>query len=400
MRSTTRAILSLTTLAAIACGGQQAAPLSPPPAPPPAETASAAPPPADTTPPPPPKPSLAELIPQTLKGIGDAFNAHDAKKLMSYYADDASFQAYGMPEGHGREDGVKMMQGFFDAVSEVKSAATRVWIKGNIAASELVWSGTMTSDFMGIKASKKPIGASRLHILWFNDDGLVKEVHEYADEAGTLAQMKGAKGAPPVPTVPASPPEVHVGKGTPDEDKLADWAKGLDEVFSKDDVKAVTATMADDADYWLNISGGPATKGKKDMTKELTAWFKAFPDQKWMPTNAWGIDGYAIIEHTLSGTQKGPMGPIPASNKPVSNWHWVDIMQPNADQKMLHGWGFTNLVEMLSQTGAIKPPTEKPQPMATKGDAMKPAVKNDKDTAKGPKADAPKGDAAKEPKKK
>ena len=34
-----------------------------------------------------------------------------------------------------------------------------------------------------------------------------------------------------------------MGKGTPDEDKLADWAKGMDETFSKDDAKAVIAAM-------------------------------------------------------------------------------------------------------------------------------------------------------------
>jgi ketosteroid isomerase-like protein len=407
MQPKTLAALTLTTLALAACGGEQPPPQPPPSVPPPPSTASATPPPVETTPPPPPKPSLTELVPQTLKGVGDAFNAHDAKKVASYYAEDIVVQAYGMPEreGHGRDDVAKATQWVLDLSNDAKSAVTRVWTKGNVAVLEIAWAGTATGDYQGIKASKKPVGQTRVHVVWFNDDGLIKEQHEYGDTVGFIAQLKGAKGAPPAPIVPTSPPEMHAAKGSPEEDKLADWGKSTDEVFSKDDVKAVQ--IADDADYWMNF-GKPATKGKAEMTKELTGWFKAFPDQKWTTTNAWGIDGYAIVEHTVTGTQKGPLGPVPASNKQVMNWHWVDIMQPSADGKLQHGWGFANLAEALLQTGAMKVPTEKPVPVA-KADMTKGAAgKSDKaDAAKGaaPKSDAPKAEHAKpdtdkEPKKK
>jgi ketosteroid isomerase-like protein len=400
MRPTTLTALTLTTLALVACGGEQPAPQPPPTAPPPPATASATPPPADTTPAPPPKPSLAELVPQTLKGIGEAFNARDAKKVATYYTDDVAFQAYGFGEAHGKDELVKQTQMIFDLVGDFKTAPTRIWIKNNVAIEEVVWSGTQAADYMGVKATKKPIGETRILVTFFTDDGLVKEQHDYGDGAGVMSQMKGAKGAPPVPQLPTNAPEVHIAKGTPDEDKLADWGKGLDETFSKDDPKAVAATAADDADYWVNISGQPAKKGK-DLTKDLTAWFKAFPDQKWTTTNAWGIDGFAIVEHTMAGTQKGALGPVAASNKPVSGWHWIDILQPTADQKLQHGWGFANLVEALTQTGAIKPPSEK-APAVAKADAAKSggkAEKSEKADAKAPKADT-KSDAAKDKDKK
>jgi steroid delta-isomerase-like uncharacterized protein len=196
--------------------------------------------------------------------------------------------------------------------------------------------------------------------MWFNDDGLVKEIHQYADGAGIMSQIQGKKGAPAVPALPTNPPQVHVAKGGPDEDKLVDLAKASDDTFSKDDAKAAQALHADDADVWLSF-GGQSMKGKKDITKGLTDWFKSFPDQKWTVTNAWGIDGFAIVEHTLSGTQKGAMGPfLPASNKPVTNWHFVDIIQPTADGKVQHAWIYSNLLEMMAQTGALKKPGDKP----------------------------------------
>ncbi len=373
MRPTTVAAFTLTTLALAACGGSEPAPVAPP-APTAPATASATPPPAPVdTPPPPAKPTLAELVPQALKGIDEAFNAHDAKKLASYFAEDCSVQAYGEPGGHGRDDVAKEIQGMLSTFPDAKSVPTRSWSKGNVAVVEIAWTGTMGGDFMGMKATKKPVGQMRLHVLTFNDDGLVKEMHEYGDDAGLMAQMKGAKGAPPVPVLPTNAPDMHVAKGTPDEDKLADWAKGSDAAFSKDDPKEAAAGMADDSDYWVNISGMPATKGKKELTKELTSWFKAFPDQKWSATNAWGIDGFAIIEHTLSGTQRGPIGPLPASGKPVSDWHWVDVLQPNAEGKVMHGWAYANLAELMMQTGAMKMPGEKPPATAAKPTAIKTA---------------------------
>jgi ketosteroid isomerase-like protein len=288
MRSTIVAVLAATALALPACGGEPPPAPQPPPPPPPAPTASEAPPPPAPTPPaPPPKPALSDLIPQTLQGIGDAFNAHDAQKMASYYTDDAAISAYGEGETHSKGDMAGGIQQLFGAFSDAKSAPDRIWIKDNVAVIELTWTGTMTGEMMGMKASNKPAGEMRLHVMWFNDDGIVKEMHEYGDGAGTMAQMTGRKGAPPVPTLRTNPPEVHVAKATPDEDKLVEWAKASDDTMNKDDAKAVVATLADDADYWLNLGGQPAMKGKKENAAGLAAFFKAFPDQKWTPTNAW-----------------------------------------------------------------------------------------------------------------
>lgn len=348
------------TLAIAACAAETP-PAQPPPVPPPASAASAAPPaPVDTTPPPPPKPTLAELIPPALKGIGEAFNAHDGKVIAGYFTEDAVTSAYGEPEAHGRDELTKGMTRLFDTFGDSKSAPLRVWIKGNVAIVESAWAGTMTGDFMGMKATKKPAGQLRVDVMWFNDDGLVKEMHEYGDDAGLLAQMGGKKAAPAVPVLPTNMPDVHLAKGTPDEDKLADWAKGADVAFSQDDPKALVAAIADDGDEWINFSGGPAMKGKKEIGKGLEGFFKTFPDQKWTTVNAWGIDGFAIVEHTMTGTQKGPLGPLPASKKEVKDWHWLDIMQPSADGKLQHGWGYANLLEVMQAAGPLKEPAARP----------------------------------------
>lgn len=366
MRSTIIAALTVVTLGLAACGGEepQPAPPAPPPPPPPAETASAAP--TDTTPPaPPPKPALADVIPQTLKTMGDGFNAHDAQKMASAFTDDAVVNAYGEGETHSKADMTNGMQQFFQTFGDAKSAATRVWIKGNVAAAEIVWTGTMTGDMMGMKATNKPVGGTRLHIMWFNDDGLIKEMHEYGDDASTMMQMMGKKGAAPVPTLPTNPPEVHTAKGTPDEDKLADWGKSISDTWSKDDAKATAALWADDGDMWMN-DGSPLIKGGKAVTKMVGVLYKAVPDMKDSVSNSWGIDGFAVVEHVVTGTDKGRMGPIPATGKQITGWHMVDILQPSADNKVMHDWGYANTNEMLGEIGQLKAPgAEGAKPAAT-----------------------------------
>jgi predicted ester cyclase len=363
MRSTIIAALAAVTLGLAACGGEEPQPVPPPPPPPPPQaTASAAP--TETAPPaPPPKPALADVIPQTLKTINDAFNAHDAQKMATAFTDDAAIYAYGEGETHSKGDMANGMQQFFQTFGDAKSAATRVWIKGNVAVMELVWAGTMTGDMMGMKATNKPVGGTRLHIMTFNDDGLVKEMHEYGDDSSTMMQMMAKKGAAPVPTIPTNPPEIHVAKGTPDEDKLADWGKSLADTFSKDDAKATAALWADDGDMAMG-DGSPATKGKKAIEKSVTGVYKTMPDLKDTVSNSWGIDGFAIVEHAISGTQKGAMGPIPATGKSVNGWHMVDILQPSADNKIKHDWGYANTNELLAQLGQLKVPGGEKAPKA------------------------------------
>jgi steroid delta-isomerase-like uncharacterized protein len=314
-------------------------------------------------------------MPQAVKGTGEAFNAHDAQKFASFYTDDATVVTYGNGETHSKGDVQTQMASLFAGFPDSKTAVDRVWMKGNVAVLEISWTGTLTNEFMGIKPNNKAAGGRRVHVAFFNDDGLIKEEHQYADGAGVLAQLTGKKGAPPAPVLRTNPPEVHIGKSTPDEDKLVDWAKANDDLFSKADAKGILAATASDGDVWINF-GGPAMKGK-DLEKGLTGWLKAFPDQKWTVNNAWGIDGFAIVEHTMTGTQKGALGPVPASNKGVKDWHWIEISQPTADGKMQHDWSFANLNEALAQTGAFKAPGEKPAaaaPAGAKAGAKAPAA--------------------------
>lgn len=381
MRTTTTAAVLASLCASFAlsaCGGEE--PMPPQPPPPPSAAPAPLPPAASTTeapPPPPPKPTLADLVPQTLKNIGDAINAHDSAKFAANFTDDVTADIYGMGHVTGRSDYGKMLQGHLDAFGDIKCAHARVWTKDSVAILEETCAGSMTGDFMGMKATKKPVGHNSLIVAWFNDDGLVKQVHEYFDGPGMMMQMRGDKMAPPVPTLPSGPTEMHTYKGAAD-DKLVDLAKTVNDTFNKNDVKAIDAWLTPDADVTFFFAGGKHLSGKE--LRDFSAGFiKAAPQAKWSIANAWGIDGYLVMERTVEGIMKGRLGPMPPTNKSFTN-HVGEIMQPTAGGKLQHGWVYGNMAEMMPPPpppGAAPPPPPKPaapKPAAPKPTAPKPTA--------------------------
>jgi len=147
--------------------------------------------------------------------------------------------------------------------------------------------------------------------------------------------------------------------------------------------------------------------GKAEAKKFYQSFAKAFPDGKMGIDTIFSVDEFTIAETTVTGTHKGPLGPLKATNKPVS-LHGVDIMTIK-DGKIQLGTGYSNSVELLAQTGLLPKPKAaktdvKPEgdkkPAADKGAEKKPAEKAEKSdkapAAKSekpaPKADAPKGD--------
>jgi hypothetical protein len=173
---------------------------------------------------------------------------------------------------------------------------------------------------------------------------------------GMMAQMKGAKDAPEVPAVPTTT-EMHAAKNSPDEDKLVDWLKADNDVFNKDDAKAVSGLFAADGDVTFFFMGGKVIKAGKELDKFHGDFLRAVPKAQFSIVNAWGIDGFVVAERTISGTQKGRLGPLPASNKDIT-LHVGEVFLPTADGKVSHAWAFGNMGELAP------PPSAKAAPAA------------------------------------
>ncbi|MGH7284848.1 MAG: ester cyclase [Polyangiaceae bacterium] len=349
------ALMAIGVLAAACGGGDEAAKQVQQPPPPPVA--------ADTTPAPtttvatpaPAKPTLAELQATALKTIADAMNAHDAAKFVSAYTDDVSSNQFGMPPVASKADLQKNIQMYFDTYKDMKFWVTRTWTKNDVVATEWGWSGTDTGGFMGAKPTEKPAGSMGMTVAWFTPDGLIKKEDRYVDLPTSMTQLGLAKGkAKPVPTM-ATSVEAHVAKGTADEDKQVDWAKAIYTSMDTHKSADFLGALDDNSDFMDASAATPAPmKGKAEAKKFFDMWTKAFPDSKTTLNNVMSVENFVIVESEMTATQKGPIGPIAATKKPV-DIHSVDVYQV-ANGKMIHGWSYSNSGELMMQIGVMKAP--------------------------------------------
>lgn len=337
-----------------ACGGDEVKPQPAVPQP----VVTTTPPPVEPAPPPPkeePKPSLAELQKKSSEGIGMALNAHDAKKVASFYTDTAIVKLPGMPDIVGRDAIAAMWQRSFDAVSNAKSMASRVFVKGDVVVAEWAWAGTHSGDMMGVKATEKPVGALGADVMWFTPEGLVKEQHTYFDMSTIMSQIGASKQkGRAAPAIPTSAPQVVVSLNGVEETKNVETVNKMWAAFEKKSDADFVASVTDDL-TWDDLTMPEAMKGKAAGKKFFAEITKAFPDLKSTPANAWGIGDFVVAEGVMTGTQKGAFMGIPATKKAI-NLHGLDIVQFNKEGKVVKGTSYGNGFEMATQLGLVPPP--------------------------------------------
>ena len=349
MRSITFGLAAALVL--VACGGEEVKPAQTP-------VATTAPPPATVEPvveaPKAPAPSLAELQKKTSEGLGLAINAHDAKKIASFYTETAVVKSAGMPDITGRDAIAADWQKRFEMMPTAKSMASRLFVKGDVVVAEWSLAGTHSNEMMGVKATEKPIGAMGADVMWFTPEGLIKEQHTYLDMGTIMSQIGASKAkARPVPALPTGTPIVVTSSNGADEGKNVEAATKMFNAFEKKSDADFLGGAADDI-TWDDMTQPEASKGKAAAKKYFTAMTTAFPDVKSSTTNAWGVGDFVVAEGTLSGTHKAAFFGIQPTKKQI-NLHGLDIIQFK-DGKIVSGRSYGNGAEMMTQLGLMPTP--------------------------------------------
>jgi steroid delta-isomerase-like uncharacterized protein len=349
--------------ALVACGGGEEVP---PPKAPEAPAVATTPAPAPTEAPKEeskPKESLAELQQKTMKGLVEATNAHDAKKLAGFYAEGGVVKIAGAPaDSSGREAIAQSWQKLFDAFKDYTTAPSRVFVKGDVAVVEWAFNGTHTGDLWGIKASEKKVGAQGVDVLWFTPEGQIKEHHVYYDGGTILSQIGLSKQkARPVPALAGSP-QVVTSSGAAEETKNVEVAKAMTTAMDAKKEADWLATMTDTLE-WDDMSQPQTAKGKAEAKKYFKEFTTAFPDVKTTDANVWGVGDFVITETSWTGTHKATFFGIPATKKSVTVKS-LEIAQYK-DGKLAKGWSYSNGADFMQQLGlAPKPGDAKADPKA------------------------------------
>lgn len=139
------------------------------------------------------KPALADVQKKILAAYSEAMVGNDAKKLAAFYTDDAVVNMAGMPEVKGRDAIEKMNAEWHAAFPHEKFGFTRVWMKNDVVISEWAAIGEHAGDFMGVKATNKPMSLMGLTISWTDESGKIKKQNIYADTGSVMAQIGAAK---------------------------------------------------------------------------------------------------------------------------------------------------------------------------------------------------------------
>ncbi|MEZ4295556.1 MAG: ester cyclase [Polyangiaceae bacterium] len=353
-----RGLLLATGLLLSACGAEPD--IVPGPKPPPPGTAAPVTAPSATTsaatPIPPERPPLVDLQRAALTKMVAAFAAHDAKAVAALYTPGVVSGSPG-PTGWDEEEGARAVEeshkALFAAFPDMKWLSPRAYILGDVAIQEWISNGTHTGDLGSMKASGKPTGMHGISVYVFDQDGLIRKDDTYFD-AATIARQTGSLPGPAraVPTLPSPDTTlVTAAAGTPEEAKRADAARAMYAAFAGKDESAFLATLAPEVVH--RAYSAPAdTTGHKAAAEGYRAMHKAFPDLAVSPSKVWSVGDRVIAAVVTTGTQKGALGPIKPTGKPVT-LHSLDVLTFTADGKVATIDSYSSSLELLGQLGAI-----------------------------------------------
>jgi steroid delta-isomerase-like uncharacterized protein len=315
------------------------------------------------------KTSLADLEKKALADWYSAFNAHDAKKLASLYAADALSARTGPGGWETKEGPAGVEKGFvplFTAFPDLKAAAVRVLQKNDLLVVEWAASGTNSGELNG-PATNKKAAIYGCDVFWFNEAGAIKRQESFHDDTTMLQQIGKMPGkARDLAVLPDKDAEWIVAAGTPEEDALVEKMKSTwPATWNKRDAKAYDAVLNDDSEH-NDITIPTRTKGRAALLKEFTSISKALPDMVTTIDKAWAFAPNIVVsEITFTGTMKGPLRTLKATNKPVTI-HALEIDELKAG-KIQKGTTYSNGLELLAELNMLpKPGSPKGAPAAEK----------------------------------
>jgi ketosteroid isomerase-like protein len=113
-----------------------------------------------------------DVTTETLARLADAFNAHDADAVMSFFAEDCEMLAPRGPDPWGRrltgrQEVREGVQSRFDGLPDVHYGDGRHWVAGNRGCSEWLLTGTTTDG--------QEVEVRGCDLFEFRDDKIVRK---------------------------------------------------------------------------------------------------------------------------------------------------------------------------------------------------------------------------------
>ena len=282
---------------------------------------------------PPPPPRVAPSAKQ-LAALADAMTAHDAKRYAALFDEHGVRRHRPHPDSVGRDAIAADVQAMFDAVPDARLAFARAWLTGgSTIVATWVWTGTD-------KATHRAVGLEGVAIADFTDDGLVRELRDYFDDATLRAQVDPAAPAGSFRAPAALRESLAVVSPAADD---ASARAAVAPLYVALDAKQRDAVLAffSEASTLDDNTAPRAARGLAAAQDLFTSEVATFPDFTQLPLDhQWAVGGTVISEGTLRGTYK------PAGKR--VELHFVDLIDL-AGGKVARIRTFSNAAELAAQ---------------------------------------------------
>jgi predicted ester cyclase len=342
-------------LCAVSCGKKEEPPQT-------ADDVEPEPPPPPPPKPEPPKPLVGEDLAKRYIECWDAFSAADWDKFGECYAEDAvsSWPDSGQGEFKGPEAIVEGgAKPFKDAFTDGKGVPQLVLVNGRNVTSITWITGTQTGAFKvssgEIPPTNKKVGEFVFHSVTFNPANEVSE-EVAVEDAGSLMYQLGLSPGPARAAREAGfegAPIIVVASGDATEDANVAAVKLSGEQFAKEDVKGMSATLADDVTE-SDQSSARDVKGKKAVVAGTKLFLGAMGKITYDCPVAWAAGPYVVSRCNFNAVHDGNLGKLKKTGKPVA----LTVAEVNKldGGKFKETWRFFNSASFATQLGLVPSP--------------------------------------------
>jgi predicted ester cyclase len=368
MRTKKLGLLLSVLLLGVACGKQEEPPQTP------ADVESEPPPPPPAPKPEPPKPLVGEDLAKRYIACWAAFSAGDWDSYGECYAENAvvHWPDSGAPELKGPESIIESAaKPFREAFPDGKGVPQLVLVNDRNVASITWVTGTQTGALKvssgEIPPTSRKIGEYVLHSVTFNDTNQVTD-EVLIEDAGSLMYQLGLNPGPAraarTTGLEGAPIIVVAGADAATEQANVAAVKLSGEQFAKEDIKGMSATLADDV-IESDQSSAKDVKGKKAVVAGTKLFLGAIGKITWDCPVVWGAGPYVVSRCNFSAVHDGNLGRLKKTGKSVS----ITVSEINEldGGKFKETWRFFNSAAFATQLGLG------PAPKSDKSKTDKPA---------------------------
>ncbi len=117
--------------------------------------------------------------------------------------------------------------------------------------------------------------------------------------------------------------------------------------------QAANAGKIDYSKYYAESFEEKGIKGPKAAEANSAGYTKTFPDLQIRIIELIAEGDLVMARCEATGTQKGEMAGVPATNKTIKVAHWT-INRFNAEGKIIESWNLNDNMSVMQQLGVLK----------------------------------------------